>query len=195
VASTGQIFDTTDESVAKSAGIFEPSAIYGPKLAIFGARMIMPGLEEAIERAPLGKSEDFLIAPEAAFGKREQSLVRMMPEKEFSRRGIKPQAGMTITLDDMMATIKSVTSGRVVVDFNHPLAGENVVYALKIQEVIADPKKKLEAMLASIGVKGAVAEKDGKLAVAFDKSIPKEKLDAAKSAILAVAPGTAFSAA
>ena len=192
VASTGAIFDTTDESVAKKAGIYEPNALYGPKLAIFGSRMIMMGIEEAIEAAHLGKTEEFMLSPQKAFGKREKQLVRMMPEKEFARQKIQPAPGMVLSLDDTIATVKSVTSGRVVVDFNHPLAGESVVYSLKVIEVISDPQKKIEAMLGSLGIPGTVSEKGKVLEVAFAKGQPSEMLERAKAAILVVAPGTVF---
>lgn len=195
VASSGVIFDTTDESVAKKAGIYQPSTIYGPKLAIFGSKMIMRGIEQAIEKAQLGKSEEFALTPEQAFGQKDPSLVRMLPEKEFARQSIQPMPGMVIGLDNMLATVKSVTSGRVVVDFNHPLAGEKVIYSLKVHEIITDDKNKVDAMLASIGIKGTVAAKGKSLEISLDKSVPKEKADAAKSAILAVVPSATFTGA
>jgi len=192
VAVTGAVFETTDESVAKKAGIYDPNAIYGPKLAIFGSRMIMRGIEAAIETAPLGKEEEFVLSPEHAFGKREQSLIRMMPEKEFAKQNVAPVPGMVISLDKMMATVKSVTSGRVVVDFNHPLAGEVVAYSLKVVEVISNDKHKLEAMLSSLGMPGTVSEKGKSLEVSFAAGQPAQKLDAAKKAMIAVVPGATF---
>lgn len=195
VAATGQVFETTDESIAKKAGIYEPNSIYGPKLAIFGSRMIMRGIEEAIESAALGKEEEFVLQPEKAFGKKEQSLIRLMPQKEFAKQNIKPVPGMVISLDRMLATVKSVTSGRVVVDFNHPLAGEKVAYSLKVTEIISDERHKLEAMLGSLGIKGAVQEKDGKLEVSFEKGQPSEKIGQAKRAMLAVVPAAKFTGA
>ncbi len=192
VAATGAVFETTDEAVAKKAGVYDPNSIYGPKLAIFGSRMIMRGIEAAIESAPLGKEEEFVLKPEQAFGKREQSLIRMMPEKEFAKQNINPVPGMVISLDKMLATVKSVTSGRVVVDFNHPLAGEHVAYSLKVIEIISDDKHKLEAMLSSLGITGTVSEKGKSLEVSFAAGQSTQKLDAAKKAMLAVVPGATF---
>ena len=60
VAATGQIFETTDESVARKAGIYRSSEIYGPKLALFGSGTMMPGVEEAVLECTLGKRENFL---------------------------------------------------------------------------------------------------------------------------------------
>jgi FKBP-type peptidyl-prolyl cis-trans isomerase 2 len=192
VASTGQAFDTTDGSLARSEGIFDESARYGAKLALFGHKAIMQGLEEAIAAAPMGRSEDFMISPDKAFGKKLPGLVRMMPEKEFARQGVVPVAGMTITLDGVAARVKSVTSGRVVVDFNHPLAGESVLYSLKVTELISDPRKKIEAIASSLGVSASIAPDGGNFRVSFGKSDEPQKIEAAKSAILSAVPGTEF---
>ncbi len=192
VASTGLVFDTTDESLARQAGIAESTAKYGPKLAVFGQNAIMQGMEGAIIDSVLGKKEEFLISADKAFGEKLPDLIRMLPQKEFAKQGVQPAPGLVITLDGVAARIKSVTSGRVVVDFNHPLAGESVLYSLKVNEVITEPKKKIEAILASFAISASVSEKAGKFEVVLPKSEPKEKLEAAKQAILVSVPGCEF---
>ncbi len=193
VQKTGQIFDTTYESVAKSAGIYNESALYGPKLAVFGTRAILPGIEEAIIASELGKEEEFTMQPEKAFGKRQSELIRMVSEKEFMKQNFKPKAGMLLALDEAVAKVKSVTSGRVVVDFNHPLAGESVVYSLKVHEVISDDSKKIESILSSFGVKGKVEKKENSFSVLLDKANDKKKEEKAKKAVQAIVPSASFS--
>jgi FKBP-type peptidyl-prolyl cis-trans isomerase 2 len=117
----------------------------------------------------------------------------MMPYREFAKQGVEPVSGMTLGLDGVPARVKSVTSGRVVVDFNHPLAGEAVVYTLKVNEVISEDGKKLEAMLPMLEVKGKVSQQGSGFLVEFEKSQPSEKVEAAKRALLSVVPGAAFS--
>ncbi len=195
ISSSGTVFDTTDESVARKAGIYDASSMYGPKIAVFGNRMIIRGLEEAIAKAELGKTEQFSIDPQHAFGEKQKSLVRMMPYREFAKQGVEPVSGMTLGLDGVPARVKSVTSGRVVVDFNHPLAGEAVTYTLKVNEVISEDGKKLEAMLPMLEVKGKVSQQGGGFLVEFEKGQPSEKVEAAKRALLSVVPGAAFSVA
>ncbi len=185
-AKTSQIFDTTDESIAKKAGIWESSGTYGPKYAVFGSGAIISGMEEAILKSPIGKSEDFAIEPGKAFGERDNALVRMIAEKEFHKNEVRPAPGMMVTLDGAIARVKSVTSGRVVLDFNHPLAGERVVYSIKVHEVISDDAKRAEALLASLGVKGTVSSEGGKLIVTLDKATDAKKAESAKRTIAAV---------
>ncbi len=192
LAKNGQVFDTTDESIARQAGIWESSSIYGPKHALFGSGAIIQGMEEAVLQSQIGKSEDFAIEPKKAFGKREADLVRMMPEKEFRKQQVQPIVGMLLTLDGAIARVKSVTSGRVVIDYNHPLAGERVIYSIKVHEVITDDRKKIEAVLSSNALSGEISQaagNGGKFTVTL-KGVPAEKLESAKRTIEAVAPGT-----
>ena len=193
LVSDGRIFDTTDEETAKRWGIFEPSARYGPRYAIVGAGVMIRGMEAAISAATVGSSADFQIPASMAFGERSPGLVRMMPERDFAKQGVRVAPGMTVTLDNSLARVKSVTSGRVVVDFNHPLAGEEVVYSLKLVQVISEDPKKAEAVLANFGLKGKAESADGKLAVTFQPNEPADKVREAKSALRALFPEIVFS--
>ncbi|MFA5930476.1 MAG: peptidylprolyl isomerase [Candidatus Micrarchaeia archaeon] len=189
LAKTGQVFDTTDESIAKKAGIWESSAIYGPKHALFGSGAIIPGMEEAVLQSQIGKTEDFVIEPKQAFGERDNELVRMIPEKEFFKNQVRPSQGMVVTLDGAIARVKSVTSGRVVIDYNHPLAGEQVVYSIRVHEVITDDKRKIEAILSANALAGDIAQGQGGKFTITLKGVPSEKLEAARRTISAVVPG------
>lgn len=188
MAKTGQAFDTTDEAIAKQYGLWESSAIYGPRYAVFGSGTIIPGMEEAILQCQVGKGEDFAIEPKKAFGERDSELVRMIAEKEFHKNQVRPAPGMMVTLDGAIARVKSVTSGRVVVDFNHPLAGEQVIYSIKVHEVICDDARRAEALLSSLGVKGTVSSSAGKIIVTLEKGTDAQKAESAKRTIAAVVP-------
>ena len=192
VASTNAVFETTDESVARRAGIFRPSEIYGPKLALFGSGAMMLGVAEAVLDCRLGTQENFLVPPEKAFGNRVPGMVRLILEKEFAKNNVFPAQGALVTLDGAVARVKSVTSGRVVVDFNHPLAGESLLYSIKVLEVISDGQKKIEAILASLSLSASVSKNVGSYSVSFGKSSPAEKVEMAKRAISAAEPGTEF---
>ena len=95
------------------------------------------------------------------FAKPENKVINMMPEREFLKQNVAPSPGTVVSLDGALARVKSVTSGRVVVDYNHPLAGEQVVYSIKVHEIITDGRKKIEAILSSNALKGDIAQGDG----------------------------------
>jgi len=50
----GAVFDTTDEEVAREAGIHNPEALYGPVTIRVGSQHVIPGLDEALEGRDVG---------------------------------------------------------------------------------------------------------------------------------------------
>lgn len=192
LASTGRIFDTTSRELASRAGILEEGAKYGPRLTVFGAGAIVRGLEEAISACQLGKSQNFLVEPARAFGNRRPDLVRMVAAGKFVKQGVAPAPGMVIMLDGVGARVKSVESGRVVVDLNHPLAGESVLYSVIVHEVISDGKKKIEAVLSSLGLTAEISNGGSAYSVSFPKGADEKKTEAAKRSIISFMPGTEF---
>ncbi|RLG17951.1 hypothetical protein DRN67_04700, partial [Candidatus Micrarchaeota archaeon] len=57
--------------------------------------------------------------------------------------------GMVLELDGKRAMVKSVNSGRVTVDLNHPLAGERLKYDLKLVGELKEPEKRAEELLST----------------------------------------------
>ncbi|ADG13017.1 peptidylprolyl isomerase FKBP-type [Methanocaldococcus infernus ME] len=135
----GKLFDTTDEEKAKKEGIYNENMVYGPVAIFVGAGQILPGLDEVLEEMGVGEEREVTLPPEKAFGQRRPDLLKIVPMSEFKKRGIKPIVGLPITIDGVTGRIVSVNSGRVLVDFNHPLAGKEVKYRIKIEEVVEDP--------------------------------------------------------
>ena len=86
----------------------------------------------------VGEERELVLPPEKAFGKRDPSKIKLVPLSEFTKRGIKPIKGLVITIDGVPGKIVSVNSGRVLVDFNHELAGKEVKYRIKIEEIVED---------------------------------------------------------
>lgn len=144
---------TTDEKKAKENDIFDKEVKYGPQLAIVGKKNIIEGLDTAIKDMGLNESKKVELGPDEAFGDRNPNLVQVMSINDFRKRDIVPYPGLKIDLDGTMAVVKSVNSGRVLVDANHPLAGEKLIYQLKIVAKIDSEKEKLEALADYYGVK------------------------------------------
>lgn len=192
LAATGQVFETTSEQVARAAGIYNTSDRYGPKLVVFGADSLIAGLEDCIRASEIGKTASYRFGPERAFGGKDPQLVRMLSEKDFARQNVRVAPGMLISLDGAAARVKSVTSGRVMVDLNHPLAGETVVYTINISEVVSEGKAKAEAILSSMGVAGTVSKDAAGLQVKFSPGNDSAKLALARQNLSALLPGISF---
>ncbi|AEF97291.1 peptidylprolyl isomerase [Methanotorris igneus] len=137
----GKLFDTTNEELAKKEGIYNPRMIYGPVTIAAGEGMVLPGLDEALLEMEVGEERELVLPPEKAFGKRDPSKVRVVPMKEFQRFNIRPIVGMPVNIDGNVGKVVSINSGRVLVDFNHELAGKEVKYRLKLEAVIEEPEE------------------------------------------------------
>jgi peptidylprolyl isomerase len=145
--SDGKIIDTTIESVAKEAGIYSKEYSFKPMLIILGRNEVIEGLEEEILKMNVGEEKEFDVKPEKAFGERDKNKIVTISQRDFERQNITPEEGKVIEVDGNKGVIKSVSSGRVVVDFNHPLAGETIHYKLKVVEVLKTDEEKIKALL------------------------------------------------
>lgn len=147
------IISTTYADKAKKAEIFNDKLQYGPVLVIVGSAGVIKGLDRELRSMAVGGEKKFSLKAEDAFGPRSEELVKVMPLSEFRSRNIDPYPGMQVDLDNVTAIVKSVNSGRVVVDANHPYAGKDVTYEVKVIKQLANDSEKVESLSKSYGVK------------------------------------------
>ena len=147
VQETGEVFDTTDEKVAEEANIKSENKIYGAIPIIVGAGHVLKGIEDALIDMEEGDKKTIDIPPEEGFGERDPKLMQLIPMSEFRKQGIKPQVGMGINLENNTGIIRSISGGRVRVDFNHELAGKNLQYQVKVEKLITDDVEKIRSMI------------------------------------------------
>ena len=146
----GKIFDSTKGEIAKTLRGKE-----GPIVMILGKDKMIQGLQDAIFKMKKGEENEITLDPKDAFGVRKKELVKVLPESEFRKQNLDPQPGLQIQMDTsfgrLMGIIKSITSGRVMVDFNHPLAGKKVRYKIKLVDVLTELKDKVSSVIDRMG--------------------------------------------
>ena len=147
IQETEDVFDTTYEEVAKEAGIQVENKNYGAIPIVVSGGHVLKGLDEAIIGMEEGEEKIVNIAPEDGFGLRDPKLMQLIPMGEFRKQGMKPEVGMAISSDGTTGIIRSVSGGRVRVDFNHELAGKNLVYDIKVEKIIDDDVDKVKSMI------------------------------------------------
>ena len=147
VKETGQVIDTTSEEVAKQHGIYRPEKTYEPMLVVIGAGWVLRSLEEHLKEMDVGQEKTIELPPEEAYGPRDPRKVVMMPARRISQMGVRPRVGQRVEIDGRVGIIRAVGSGRVQVDFNHPLAGKTLVYEVAIRDKIEDPVRKVRALI------------------------------------------------
>jgi FKBP-type peptidyl-prolyl cis-trans isomerase SlyD len=141
----GGIFDTTDEEVAKEAGVHSPGALYGPVTIRVGSQHVILGLDEALEGKEIGSEGEIDIPAEKAFGPREKERIEAFAKNSFSE---KPKVGVTIKVPDKgEGTVVDIIGNRVLVDFNHPLAGKELHYWFMVEAAVTDVVEKVRGLI------------------------------------------------
>ena len=179
----GTIFDTTQKSVAEQhhQGHTHDQK-YKPATVCVGEQQLLPGFDVQLEGKEIAKEYTIALKPEEAFGKRDIKKVKIVPTSTFKEHNLQPHPGLRINVDGEMGTITSISGGRVIVNFNHPLAGKEVQYAFTIRRKITDPKEQIMAFLQTSlrlppeNINVTIAE--NKAHVALPMNFPKPFLDA-----------------
>jgi len=176
IIDSGIVFDTTDKELGASSGL-DPDMIYGPAIICLGQGQLLPGLEKLIIGKDIGESYEFELAPHDAFGKKDPKKIRLMNINAFKREDINPSPGLQVTVDNEMGTVKTVSGGRVIVDFNSPLSGKDLRYKVKLIKKVDDDTLKLKGyMKLSFGMDTEPKITDGKAEIDIKKEMdPKIK--------------------
>jgi FKBP-type peptidyl-prolyl cis-trans isomerase SlyD len=115
-----------------------------PLAYLHGQGNIIAGLEKALEGKQAGDKLDVKVAPAEGYGERDDKLVQQVPRRAFSgaqnvRPGMQFHA-QTSQGHTRVVTVTGVVGDMVMVDGNHPLAGEHLNFAVEVTEV-RDPSE------------------------------------------------------
>lgn len=147
VKETGEVFDTTSEETAKESKLYKEGDLYEPRLVVVGEGWLLKALDDALLTFKLNKEESVEIPPENAFGPRDPEKVKLVPLRRLVARGINPKMGAQIEFDKKLATVRTMGSGRVTLDFNPPLAGKTLIYEVTIQKQLKTNEEKISALI------------------------------------------------
>ena len=147
VKETAEVFDTTSEEIAKEKKLYKEGEIYEPRLVVVGEGWVLKALDEALLTFKLKKKESVEITPENAFGNRDPEKVKLVHIKRLAARGINPKLGAQIEYDKKLATVRTMGSGRVTLDFNPPLAGKTLVYDVTVKQKLKTAQEKISTLI------------------------------------------------
>ena len=139
-----KVFDTTDEAVAKEAGIHNPDAVYGPILVRVGNRHVVIGLDDALVGKESGEEGTVEVPPEKAFGLHDDTRTESVSVAKFDK---KPGIGTTVEVENREGTVVNIVGRRVVVDFNHPLAGKSATYWFRVEEIVESRPEQIRGII------------------------------------------------
>jgi len=187
IKGSNRIFDLTKEDIAKKEGIYQKNRKYKPLIVCLGSGHLLKGLDNFLQGKEVGEELEVDIPPEDAFGKRNPRLIQLSTLKQFKEKGVTPVPGLQLVIDGALATVRSVSGGRVIIDFNHPLAGRTLHYWVKINRKVTDFKEKICAILnliADIDCKDCKIEASEKeIKIALKNELPSQTIEVIKKQI------------
>lgn len=118
---------------------------------IAGRGFLIAGLEKELEGKKAGDKFSAVIPPAEAYGEYSDQLKVSVPRSQFDTDveievGMQFQAGM-----GQIVTVKEVKENEIVIDANHPLAGETLYFDVEIVSVRAATSEEIAAILAPRG--------------------------------------------
>ncbi|MBD3314069.1 peptidylprolyl isomerase [Candidatus Woesearchaeota archaeon] len=121
----GQVFDTSE---GKEPLEFE-----------VGAGMIIPGFEQGVMGMKEGEEKEIKIEAKDAYGERDENNVQAIPKDQVDV-GQEVKEGMTLAVQapngqKVPVKVTKVDDQNVFIDMNHPLAGKNLSFKVKVEGI------------------------------------------------------------
>jgi len=147
VKETNEVFDTTKEDVAKKEHLHKEGQVHEPELVVVGEGWVLKALDDALMAMELCKACTVEISPEKGFGQRDPEKIKRVPIKQLYAKEINPVVGARIEYQGKSATIRSIGAGRVLLDFNAPLAGRTLIYDVTVTKKLDTAEQKIGALV------------------------------------------------
>jgi len=141
-----------------------------PLVFLFGMGMMLEAFEKNIEGLSTGDKFSFALAPEEAYGEYIEGHVVELPKKLFEVDGKfdseRVTEGQTLPMMDsrgnqMMGSVLEIKPDVVVMDFNHPLAGETLHFDGEVVDVHEPTEEEINALSQEDGCCGCDSSEDG----------------------------------
>jgi FKBP-type peptidyl-prolyl cis-trans isomerase 2 len=118
---------------------FQAATESEPLSITIGGHDIPPTLEQALIGMSVGEQKLVRLEPDEGYGIRRKDLLQTLNKDTFKNR-LDPQVGMVLSLrvekdgqtHQVPATVVEANDDIIVVDYNHPLAGHNLLYDVKV---------------------------------------------------------------
>jgi FKBP-type peptidyl-prolyl cis-trans isomerase SlyD len=120
-------------------GLQESATQEQPLTFLYGAGQMIPKFEEELSTLSTGDTYDFHIQASEAYGEFDEEAVANLPKEMFQGTDM-PQVGEVLPLQDnngnrFQGQVVSVTEDSVMVDLNHPMAGQDLHFKGEILNV------------------------------------------------------------
>lgn len=141
----GSLVQTTDEKKGKVAGLDIKE--YGNHKIIVGNEFILKALDADIVKNDQIGLRTLELDADNAYGKKDKNLIKVFPKSAFEEHKLRPVVGIVYDFNGMYGLVKSIVGGRVMVDFNNPLAGKDIKIEYAIIKKIEDIAQKIAIVM------------------------------------------------
>src|SRR4030042_3756000 len=164
----GEVFDS---NIKKDLEKLNPDINPKPLIFALGEGMFLKGIDDFLTGKDIGKYK-IELPPEKAFGPRMAEFVQTIPIKIFRSQNLNPVPGAVFNFDGRIAKILTVSGGRVMADFNNPLAGKIVVYDINVIRKVEDLNEKIKSFTNFLFRKEMnFSVKDNKITMEVEKNL------------------------
>jgi peptidylprolyl isomerase len=130
------------EGKLESGEVFDSSELHGGKPLEFvtGIGRMIPGFDKAVIGMNKGDEKEISLKPEEAYGMPNPAYVQKVPRDKFPQEineGM--QIGIQTPQGQIPAVVKSIEESFVELDLNHPLAGKNLMFKIKLVDFEEGP--------------------------------------------------------
>ena len=139
-----RLVDTTDGEVAEEEDV-EADQEFGPRTIVLGEGHIFDSVEADIVGSEVDETGEVVVPAEEAFGEYDDDEVRTVSKDKLPEDDRYP--GAQVTVDGQQGFIETIIGGRARVDFNHPLAGEDVEYEYEVVAEVEDRETKAQGLI------------------------------------------------
>jgi FKBP-type peptidyl-prolyl cis-trans isomerase 2 len=120
---------------------FDSSKNRDPLEFTLGERKIIPGFENAVEGMKQGEEKTEKIPYQQAYGERREELVFKVEREQFPA-DVTPETGQRLQMNQkngqvVPVTVTEVNDQMVTLDANHPLAGEDLTFTIRVVEIVS----------------------------------------------------------
>ncbi|QLG62404.1 FKBP-type peptidyl-prolyl cis-trans isomerase [Halorarum salinum] len=141
----GQVVDTTRRDVAEEAGIDDDEYDFSPRTVVVGEGHVFASVDEDLIGREVGDSNTVTVPADEAFGEFDPEDVRTVSVEKIPEDDRYP--GAQVTVDGEQGYLETVIGGRARVDFNHPLAGDDLEYEYEILEIVEDREEQAASLI------------------------------------------------
>ena len=123
--------------VLEDGDVIDSNFETAPATFTVGDGNLLPGFESTLIGLENGDEREFTIPPEEAFGQHNPQNVQRVDRSNFDQQELEVGAMFSFQNGDgeLPGVIIEFEDEEILVDFNHPLAGENIIFQVKIMDI------------------------------------------------------------